>query len=128
MLGYFLIECAQTLVVSLLFSVIVYLRSIHFKKTVEQYCSWVILISFKIVVLFNINQNKKYHNFGRNEDRATVFLKWRDFKKFDIFISRFVYGKLRQCLLAFLQYHPKYLGLLFVREYNTLSPLFDYPT
>ena len=29
---------------------------------------------------FNTNQNKKYHNFERNENRATVFLKWTDFR------------------------------------------------
>ena len=29
---------------------------------------------------FNTNQNKKYHNFERNEIRATVFLKWTDFR------------------------------------------------
>ena len=28
----------------------------------------------------NTNQNKKCHNFKRNEDHATVFLKWTDFK------------------------------------------------
>ena len=28
---------------------------------------------------FNTNQNKKYHNFERNEIRTTVFLKWTDF-------------------------------------------------
>ena len=47
-------------------------------------------ISFKIVVLFVFwfvlkvpqfernEENKKYHNFKRNEDRATVLLKWTD--------------------------------------------------
>ena len=29
---------------------------------------------------FNTNQNKKYHNFERIEIRATVFLKWTDFR------------------------------------------------
>ena len=42
--------------------------------------------SFKVVVIFNTNQNKvswcyieNYHNFERNEDRETVFLKWTNF-------------------------------------------------
>ena len=30
-------------------------------------------------VRFNTNQNKKYHNFERNEIHATVFLKWTEF-------------------------------------------------
>ena len=30
--------------------------------------------------LFILNQNKKYSNFERNKIRATVFLKWTDFK------------------------------------------------
>ena len=33
---------------------------------------------------FNTNQNKKYHNFERNEIRAAVFLKWTDFSEIHI--------------------------------------------
>ena len=47
-----------------------HLKSVHFKN----------LDSFKIVVLSIQNQNKKYHNFERIEIRATVFLKWTDFR------------------------------------------------
>ena len=32
-------------------------------------------ISCAILIPFNTNQNKKHHNFKRNEDSATVFLK-----------------------------------------------------
>ena len=46
------------------------LKSVYFKKTVARICG-----------TFNTNQNKKYHNFERNEIRTTVFLKWKDFKK-----------------------------------------------
>ena len=49
------------------------------------------LISFKIVILFNTTSAdiktktvEKYHNFERNEDRATVFLKWTDFSRDNI--------------------------------------------
>ena len=39
---------------------------------------------------------ENYHNFERNEDHATVFLKWRDFRKyfkyFKIYPVNVVYG------------------------------------
>ena len=38
-----------------------YLKSVHFKK--------------KLASTFNTNQNKKYHNFERNKNHATGFLK-----------------------------------------------------
>ena len=44
------------------------LKSVYFKKTVARICG-----------TFNTNQNKKYHNFERNEIRTTFFLKWTDF-------------------------------------------------
>ena len=44
------------------------LKSVYFKKTVARICG-----------TFNTNQNKKYHNFNRNEICTTVFLKWLDF-------------------------------------------------
>ena len=37
------------------------LKSVYFKKTVAQICG-----------TFNTNQNKKYHNFERNEIRTTA--------------------------------------------------------
>ena len=36
---------------------------------------------------FNTNQNKKYYNFERNENRATVFLKWTDFRRQKIYVD-----------------------------------------
>ena len=51
------------------------LKSVHFKNT--YICA--ILISFKIVVLFVLICIEMYHNFERNENRATVFLKWTNF-------------------------------------------------
>ena len=33
------------------------------------------LLGTNYSILFNTNENKKYHDFDRNEDRATVFLK-----------------------------------------------------
>ena len=57
------------------------LKSVHFKKTVAK-----IFVSFKIAVLFVlICIESMYHNFERNEIRATVFLQWTDFNSF-IFI------------------------------------------
>ena len=39
---------------------------------------------------FNKNQNKKYHNFERNEICATVFLKSTDFIKYSTFEGVFI--------------------------------------
>ena len=58
------------------------LKSVHFKKTVHD------LHFFKIVVVFNTTSadiktnSADYHNFERNEDSATVFLKCKDFTGF----------------------------------------------
>ena len=38
----------------------------------------------------------KYHNFERNEIRATVFLKWTDFRKVFFFIWHFLIFKIRK--------------------------------
>ena len=61
--------------------------------------SCTILISFKIVVLFNITLAdfvficiEKYHNFERNEHRATVFLKRTE--RTLAFISKPIYSNL----------------------------------
>ena len=84
------------------------LKSIHFKKTVARILFlsklWYFLFWFVLKVpqfwkkwdspnwllkmnrlqncgSFNTNQNKKYHNFERTENRPTVFLKWTDFRR-----------------------------------------------
>ena len=49
-----------------------YLKSVHFKKTVAR-------ISFPSKLWYF--QNKKYNNFERKEIRATVSLKWEDFSQ-----------------------------------------------
>ena len=49
-----------------------YLKSVHFKETVARSSFLSKLWYFLICI-------EKYHNFERNEDLATVFLKWTDF-------------------------------------------------
>ena len=36
---------------------------------------------YKVTFSEKLNFIENYHNFERTEDRATVFLKWTDFKK-----------------------------------------------
>ena len=61
-------------------------KSVHFKKTVARSSFLSKLQYFSIQHQLSWHQKKvswsyieKYHNFKRNEDRATVFLKWTDF-------------------------------------------------
>ena len=53
------------------------LKSVHFKKTVAQSSFLSKVLSF-LLTLFWFQQND--NTFERNEDCATVFLKWTDFK------------------------------------------------
>ena len=48
------------------------IKSVHFKKPVTRIS---FLTKLWYICTFNPNQNKKSHNFERNEIRATVFLK-----------------------------------------------------
>jgi hypothetical protein len=53
---------------------------------------------------FNTNQNKKYHNFERNEIPATGFLKWTDFSY--LFLRKKLYRKKKK-KIKFFSGNPK---------------------